>query len=379
MTSQRAYWFAKILEQAPSIFDSPPDLYKSSGAIESKSPGDTTYTYSSGFNANYGSPASRHGRYMTLSDLRMFYYLGTEVAKYKLYGWQATRTYNNNFNNNDDQIFSGEGKPICRHRSGYKMVKYGYSNGLPYPTLPYSYKQDQAWKPLLPTPKWKLYEKSKDLIESNNWNTHYEISTMDIPLNFIKTWIEQEWTPYNPPRKTVSLKYVIPIELSSDCIVSWPIDIVKLEKASESSVIGFYRYSHWLHKLICGGNAIQYSPNDYDQYYTSAPPGSSFSISISQYSDVYENIDHKNSVIPIGYYGEELPETAWKTLRGGYYGIRTAWSNNILPLSKGTWYLYLEFENPMLDFWRLYNFRAEGFVLPLYLFTPTALWPTATK
>lgn len=379
MTSHRAYWFAKILEQAPSIFDSPPDLYKSSGAIESKSPGDTTYIYSSGFNANYGRPSSRHGRYMTLSDLRMFYYLGTEVAKYKLYGWQATRTYNNNFNNNVDKIFSGEGKPICRHRSGYKMVKYGYSNGLAYPTLPYSYKQDQAWKPLLPTPKWKIYEKSKDLVVLDDWNTHYEIATMDIPLDFMKTWWDQEWMPYNPPRKTVSLKYVIPIELSSNCIVSWPIDIVKLEKASESSWMGYYRKSKWLHKLINGQNTEHYSPDNYFSNRTPAPPGSSLTISISQYSDVYENIEHKNAVIPVGYYGEKVDETAWKSWGTRYHGIRKAWSNNLIPLTKGTWYLYLEFENPLLTFWKAYNFRAVGFVLPLYLFTPTALWPTATK
>lgn len=368
MTSQRAYWFAKLLEKSPSIFDTPPDLYKASGAIETNSSGSTHYYMTSGFNANYGSPASRHGRYMTISDLRMFYYLGTEVAKYKLYGWHATRTYDRDVNYNIDDIYNGEGYPICRHRSGYKMVKYGYRGS--YPTLPFEYKQNQAWKPLVPSSKWNIFHKSDYLTDDSN-HTYYEIDTIDIPLPFIKTWYENEYLTRDLNQRTWTYKYILPFNITTNCMVSWPQEIVRLQEYYPNYTDTPLIRTNCL-KYVIQGTFGRYVKKNEAAYETTPHP-SSLTVNISPYPDIYENPDHAHNVIPVGYYGEKLTSSNWYN---DYLGTKHAWVNTLIPLTKGTWYLYLEFENP--EFYGIANhyYATRDFVFPLYRFTPTPLWPT---
>ena len=333
MTSQRAYYFAKLLEQSPSIYATPPDLYKASGAIETATPGSTHYVSFGGFYPNYGCPNSKHGRYMTLSDLRMFYYLGTEVAKYKLYGWQSTQSYNSNYNNNISEIFNGEGLPICRHRSGYKMVRTSaYGNTGSYPTLPYSYKADRGWKPLLPSPKWKVYKKSDYLTDENSLNQHYEIDTIDIPLSFSETWYEKEYLTTDLTQTSWTYKYILPFETTTDCLVSWPIEIIQLIAYYPHLINSPLTRKNCLDKILSGryGEFVK----DGEAANEATPQISSITVKISPYPDVYENPEHFQNVIQVGFYGEKLTSPKWWQ---DYSGTKQAWSNNLIPLTKGTW------------------------------------------
>ena len=227
---------AKTLEEAPSIYSTPPTLEDGESAFENvKAQAYTTtglYKAPDGFGAAYAKKASKGGRYMNLTDIRMMYYLGTEYAKMRLYGRKPF--WDESFCKSVGGYARGA---IIRHPSGKKMISRNENN---FTAMPDEYKTDNAWAMVKATHCFRrLYSD----------NLYY------FPLNF------------QPPFVDTTQTYVVPIDVEYSGLYTFP-------------MMFFAQNQRWWEEDLCvSGNVV---------------------LRISKYDDIMSNASHKDSYVTVG-------------------------------------------------------------------------------
>lgn len=179
---------AKTLNEAPSIYSEPPVLKDGLTAFSNVQSNYSTSLYEAdaGFGEKYEVPASKGGRYMNLTDIRMMYYLGTEYAKKRLIGMKPV------WDRSFCQAIGGypEGA-ILRHPSGRKMVSRKSKNT---DAMPNEYKTTDGWAMVKPTQGFR-----------------------GIADHFLYPQLN-----FQPPIVTTTQTYVVPMDIQYKGVYSFP-------------------------------------------------------------------------------------------------------------------------------------------------------------
>lgn len=233
----------QILSDAPSIYDSPPTIQKGASAFQNSTIGDNIYDCRKGFGREYGKPASKGGRYMTLTDLRMMYYLGVEGGKQMLNGWKPF--YDEQFCRSIGGYPKGA---IIRYPDGRKMVSRIENNLQP---LPEKYETNRYWAVVRPMQTWRNHtgDGSDDLVYP--------------PLNFI------------PPQEKTTAVYCIPADFMYSALYHIPLYFYVPIKREDSPGSWWF-----LESTLCTVGE--------------------FELRMSRYDDIYTNKNHSNNYITIG-------------------------------------------------------------------------------
>jgi hypothetical protein len=326
--------YANILNSMPSVYSSPPRVNGVRNVfVNSYKPNiyyadDTLSADGLGFDYRYGRPASKGGKYVTLVDLKLLAYIGTEIHKQSLYGWKPRLC----------PYFIGDYgfRPICRHATGLKMISAtmpvkGRSGTLG--DLPNDYIKGSAlWRPIIPSHKWTFENKE---LNANS------LSQGDILLPFI-TQLKESLNREDIINKT----FIVDVQVYRNVLLCFPLIIDQMYYGNSSR-------RNVTHAIL-----------------TDTAPSSSIRVRISKYSDVDTNILHKDSAITIGEIGRRKNPD-------GQRDSVVRYNNSLVPLTTGKWYFYFDFTNCTISNLDMFSYERCRYYFRGHLFHQDVLWPKA--